>query len=123
MSQLQLVWSGKEIELATAMSSAELMTSVAHLNLQNKEFHLHLYRESSSLSAIDRTDSDYSIMAKMGSFQTPVDFIRHQSPDGGVKSVFLEASFHSREVALEAFCAFVDNYHRNRSELGAAADS
>src|SRR4051794_24565190 len=63
MSAPQLTWSGREIQLATAMSSHELMSSVATLNLQNKDFELHTYRGFTSMSALDRTDNDYSIMA------------------------------------------------------------
>ncbi|MDY3557438.1 hypothetical protein R5W24_006629, partial [Gemmata sp. JC717] len=122
VSEAQLVWSGKEIPLATALSSAEMMTSVAQLVLHNKEFRIHFYRGFTSFSAIDRTDSDYSIMAKMGSFQTPVDFIKHQSPTGGAKTEFLEASHPTREAALKAFCEFVDKYHSEHSKPGAVAD-
>src|SRR5262245_27032661 len=82
MNQPQLVWSGKEIPLATALSSGEVMSSVATLNMNSKDFEMHQYRGFTSMSALDRTDNDYSIMAKQGAFQSPIDFIKYKSPDG-----------------------------------------
>jgi hypothetical protein len=114
--QLVLLWSGREIPLRVRSPADESwFAGAVHLNLLQRDFEVHYYRGFTAVSALDRTDGDYAVMAKRGRFKTVPRFISHQSPGGGLDpdgraNEYMEVSAPCRPDALAGFRRFVDEF-------------
>ena len=97
MPRPQPVWSARQAPAAAKQ-----------LNTFNSRFELSHYRGSTIVTAQDNFDKDFSVLAKPTLARNLPTFVHFRSPNGGVGTEYMAASFPTRKAAEAAAVAFVD---------------
>jgi hypothetical protein len=110
---MRKVWERDKLSLTDAGVSPRELVQWTNLSLLVRDFQLHQYCGFTAATGLDNTDQDYHVMIKKGLFGSLQEYIRHQSPDGGEDTEFLEVDLPNREEGLRLFTVFVDRYYRS----------